>query len=83
MLGMDILLTIGTAHYTQERQFVQTDIQAWILGAKMLCLPHCGQKHTLGDRVVATLIGFLTGLLICLPRRLGRESPDHAPPHTH
>src|SRR5262249_29457906 len=46
-------------------------------------LPHCSQKHASGGLIVATIVRCLTGLLICLPRRLGRECPDHAPPYTH
>jgi len=40
-LGTDARLTMCTARYTQERQFVETDIQAWILGSKVSRLPHC------------------------------------------
>ena len=81
-LGMDARLTMCPTRYTQERQFVETDIQAWILGSKVSRLPHCSQKHAPGGRIVATLVRCLTGLLICFPRRLGRECPDHAPPYT-
>src|SRR5262249_23693411 len=81
-LWTDTRLTMGTVRYTQERQLVETDIQAWVLGSKVSRLPHCSQKHARGGRIVATLVRRLTGLLICLPRRLGRERPDHAPPHT-
>jgi hypothetical protein len=81
-LGMDARLTMCITRYTQERQFVETDIQAWILGSKVARLPHCSQKHASGGLIVATIVRCLTGLLICLPRRLGRECPDHAPSHT-
>ena len=81
-LGMDTRLTMGPVRYTQECQFVETDIQAWVLGAKVPRLPHCRQKHAPGGRIVATVERSLTGPLICLPRRLGGERPDHAPPHT-
>ncbi len=82
-LGMDGRLTVRTTRCTQERQFVETDIQAWILGSKVSCRPHCSEKHAPGGRIVATIVRCLTGLLICLPRRLGRERPDHVPPYTH
>src|SRR5262245_33261895 len=82
-MGMDTCLALCTERYTQELQFVETDIQAWVLGSKVSRLPHCGQKHAPGGRIVATIVCGLTGLLICLPRRLGGECPDHTPPHTH
>ena len=66
-LATDARLTMYTACYTQERQFVETDIQAWVLGSKVSRLPHCSQKHALGGRIVATIVRCLTGLLICLP----------------
>src|SRR5262245_22497685 len=81
-LGMDTRPTMSPARYTQELQFVETDIQARILEAKVSRLAHGRQKHAPGGRIVATIERRLTGLLICLPRRLGRERPDHAPSHT-
>src|SRR5215471_17330108 len=82
-LGMDTRLTMGPVRHTQERQFVETDIQARILGAKVSRLSHGCQKHAPGGRIVATIERRLTGLLIGLPRRPGRERPDYAPPHAH
>jgi len=82
-LAMDARLPVCTTRYTQQRQFVETDIQAWILGSKVSCRPHCSEKHAPGGRIVATIVRCLTGPLICLPRRLGRERPDHVPPYTH
>src|SRR5262245_22634407 len=82
LLGMGTRPTMGTVRYTQERQLVETDIQARVLGAKVSRLSHCRQKHAPGGRIVATIVCRFTGLLIRLPRRLGRERPDHAPPYT-
>ena len=81
-LGMDTRLTMGPVRHTQERQFVETDIQARILEAKVSRLAHCRQKHAPGGRIIATVERRLTGPLIGLPRRQGRECPDHAPSHT-
>ena len=66
-MGMDVRLIMDTLRYTQELQFAETDIQAWILGPKISRLPHCRQKHALSGRIVTTIVRRLTGLLILLP----------------
>jgi hypothetical protein len=80
-LGMAPPLTRCTSRHAQERQFVQTDVKARVLGAEVSRLPHRRQKHAPCCPIVAATGRCLTGLLIRLPRRLGRSHPEHETPH--
>jgi len=82
VLRMTPTPTVLTSYRTQERQYVEADVEARILGAEVPRLPHCRQKHPPGCTIVTATVRFLTGLLIRLPRRLGRGRPDQETPHT-
>ena len=80
VLGMEPRLL--AACHAQQFQFVEADIQAWILRAKVSRLPHSGEKHPLRLSITATVIRCLTRLLIRFPRRQGRSCPADEPPRT-
>ncbi len=82
-LRTELRLRLLASYHTQARQFIEADVQAWILWAKASRLPHSSEKHPLRLSITATAIRCLTRLLICFPRRLGRSCPANETPRTH